>query len=36
MAAGIGVGWTAGEKARIVAESLETGANISDVARRHV
>jgi len=27
--------WTAGEKARIVAESLETGANISEVARRH-
>ena len=27
--------WTAQEKARIVAESLETDANISDVARRH-
>jgi transposase len=27
--------WTSEEKARIVAESLETGANISDVARRH-
>jgi transposase len=27
--------WTAEEKARIVAESLEVGANISDVARRH-
>jgi transposase len=27
--------WTAEEKARIVAESLEADANISDVARRH-
>jgi transposase len=27
--------WTAEEKARIVAESLEEGANISEVARRH-
>jgi transposase len=27
--------WTAGEKTQIVAESLEAGANISDVARRH-
>jgi transposase len=27
--------WTAQEKARIVAESFEDGANISDVARRH-
>jgi transposase len=27
--------WTAEEKARIVAESFEEGANISDVARRH-
>jgi transposase len=27
--------WTAGEKAQIVAESLEADANISDVARRH-
>jgi transposase len=27
--------WTAEEKARIVAESLEGDANISDVARRH-
>jgi transposase len=27
--------WTAEEKARIVAESLEAEANISDVARRH-
>jgi len=27
--------WTAGEKARIVAESFEEGANISEVARRH-
>jgi transposase len=27
--------WTADEKARIVAESLEADANISDVARRH-
>jgi transposase len=27
--------WTAEEKARIVAESLEANANISDVARRH-
>jgi len=27
--------WTADEKARIVAESLEEGANISEVARRH-
>jgi transposase len=27
--------WTAEEKARIVAESFEKGANISEVARRH-
>src|SRR5258708_38856994 len=27
--------WTAQEKARIVAESFEEGANISEVARRH-
>jgi transposase len=27
--------WTAEEKSRIVAESLEADANISDVARRH-
>jgi len=27
--------WTAAEKRQIVAESLEAGANISDVARRH-
>jgi len=27
--------WTAEEKARIVAESFENGANISEVARRH-
>jgi transposase len=27
--------WTSEEKARIVAESFEDGANISDVARRH-
>jgi transposase len=27
--------WTAHEKARIVAESFEEGANISEVARRH-
>jgi transposase len=27
--------WTAEEKAEIVAESFEGGANISDVARRH-
>ena len=27
--------WTSEEKTRIVAESLEAGANISDVARRH-
>src|ERR1019366_3228325 len=27
--------WTAEEKARIVAESLDAGASISDVARRH-
>ena len=27
--------WTAVEKARIVAESFEEGANISEVARRH-
>lgn len=27
--------WTADEKARIVAESFEKGANISEVARRH-
>jgi transposase len=27
--------WTAEEKARIVAESSEDGANISEVARRH-
>jgi transposase len=27
--------WTAEDKARIVAESLEADANISDVARRH-
>ena len=27
--------WTVEEKARIVAESLEANANISDVARRH-
>jgi transposase len=27
--------WTAGEKTQIVGESLEAGANISDVARRH-
>ena len=27
--------WTEAEKARIVAESLEPGANISDVARRY-
>src|SRR6202022_2503840 len=27
--------WTAEEKARIVAESLEEGANISEVARRN-
>ncbi|MGY3116212.1 transposase-like protein [Bradyrhizobium sp. S3.14.4] len=27
--------WTAEEKARIVAESLEANANLSDVARRH-
>jgi transposase len=27
--------WTAREKARIVAESFEEGANISDVARRN-
>jgi transposase len=27
--------WTADEKARIVAESFEADANISDVARRH-
>jgi transposase len=27
--------WTAEEKARIVAESLDADANISDVARRH-
>ena len=27
--------WTAEEKARIVAESYEEGANISEVARRH-
>ncbi|WP_407175639.1 IS66-like element accessory protein TnpA [Bradyrhizobium sp. STM 3562] len=27
--------WTAEEKARIVAESFEAGANISEVARRH-
>ncbi len=27
--------WTDQEKARIVAESAETGANISEVARRH-
>jgi transposase len=27
--------WTVEEKARIVAESLEAKANISDVARRH-
>src|SRR6516165_944633 len=27
--------WTAEEKARIVAESFEEGANISEVARRH-
>ena len=27
--------WTAEEKARIVAESFEDGANISEVARRH-
>ena len=27
--------WTAEEKARIVAESCEQGANISEVARRH-
>src|ERR1700741_5543060 len=28
-------GWTGEEKARIVAESFEEGANISEVARRH-
>jgi transposase len=27
--------WTAEEKGRIVAESFEEGANISDAARRH-
>ncbi len=27
--------WTSEEKARIVAESLEEGANISEVARRN-
>jgi transposase len=27
--------WTAEEKARIIAESFETDANISEVARRH-
>ena len=27
--------WTAAEKARIVAESLEAGANVSEVARRN-
>jgi transposase len=27
--------WTAEEKAQIVAESLDAGANISDIARRH-
>jgi transposase len=27
--------WTAGEKSRILAESLEANANISEVARRH-
>jgi transposase len=27
--------WTAQEKARIVAESFQEGANISEVARRH-
>jgi transposase len=27
--------WTAQEKARIVAESFEEGANVSEVARRH-
>jgi transposase len=27
--------WTSDEKARIVAESFEEGANISEVARRH-
>jgi transposase len=27
--------WSGGEKARIVAESFEEGANISEVARRH-
>src|SRR5204862_6559737 len=27
--------WTVEEKARIVAESFEEGANISEVARRH-
>jgi transposase len=27
--------WAAEEKARIVAESFEEGANISEVARRH-
>ncbi|WP_407174548.1 IS66-like element accessory protein TnpA [Bradyrhizobium sp. STM 3562] len=27
--------WTAEEKARIVAESFEEGANVSEVARRH-
>jgi transposase len=27
--------WTADEKARIIAESFEEGANISEVARRH-
>ena len=27
--------WTAEEKARIVAESFEEGANISEIARRH-
>ena len=27
--------WTAEEKPRIVAESFEKGANISEVARRH-
>jgi transposase len=27
--------WSAGEKARIVAESLESGASVTEVARRH-
>jgi len=27
--------WTAPEKARIIAESMEPGASMSDVARRH-